>query len=113
MKCLKYKIRNYSIIFKLQNISGRKWYQLEACRALNQAVGRIIRHAADYGAILFCDGRCDDFSVRLNLSQWVSGRLKSYDKFHEGISDLAKFFGSSLQVSIHFFGKSTTLSLKY
>ena len=33
-------------------LSGDKWYSQQAFRALNQALGRCIRHAKDYGAIL-------------------------------------------------------------
>lgn len=33
------------------------WYSQEAARAVNQAIGRVIRHRHDYGAIIFCDDR--------------------------------------------------------
>ena len=36
-------------------ISGQDWYQQQALRAVNQAIGRVIRHRGDYGAILLCD----------------------------------------------------------
>ena len=38
-------------------INGHEWYSQQALRAVNQAIGRVIRHKDDYGAILLCDER--------------------------------------------------------
>jgi len=40
-----------------QVLGGQEWYRQQASRAVNQAVGRVIRHRKDYGAILLCDER--------------------------------------------------------
>lgn len=40
-----------------QVMTGEDWYSQQASRAVNQAVGRVIRHRHDYGAIIFCDER--------------------------------------------------------
>jgi regulator of telomere elongation helicase 1 len=40
-----------------QVLTGEEWYNQQASRAVNQAVGRVIRHRHDYGAIIFCDER--------------------------------------------------------
>lgn len=42
---------------ELQVLTGEEWYSQQASRAVNQAVGRVIRHRHDYGAIIFCDER--------------------------------------------------------
>lgn len=47
-------------------LSGEDWYNQQASRAVNQAVGRVIRHRHDYGAIIFCDER---FCLQLVLSE--------------------------------------------
>lgn len=53
-------------------IDGDKWYRLEAFRALNQAVGRCIRHKLDYGCIVLLDQRFTQSSTRNSMSRWVS-----------------------------------------
>jgi len=38
-------------------LDGDAWYNLHAHRAINQALGRVIRHRQDYGAIVLVDSR--------------------------------------------------------
>eukprot|EP00049_Salpingoeca_infusionum_P015354 m.298016 g.298016 ORF g.298016 m.298016 type:complete len:1256 (+) comp15859_c1_seq3:20-3787(+) len=53
-------------------LSGAEWYDIQAFRALNQALGRCIRHRSDWGGIMLIDSR---FSQRQqytdSLSKWV------------------------------------------
>ena len=37
-------------------LSGEQWYSQTAMRAVNQALGRVIRHRHDHGAVILCDG---------------------------------------------------------
>ena len=43
-----------------------------ACRALNQAVGRCIRHRLDYGAIVLVDERFSSPRFQGQLSRWCA-----------------------------------------
>lgn len=51
----------------LQVLGGQEWYKQQASRAVNQAVGRVIRHRHDYGAIILCDER---YSTDGQLVRW-------------------------------------------
>jgi len=44
---------------KAKGGGGSRWYRLQAYRAVNQAVGRVIRSVKDYGAVFFLDKRYD------------------------------------------------------
>lgn len=79
---------------KLQ-FSGQDWYKLEAYRAINQAIGRVIRHKNDFGAIIFLDKRFGDDSVNRELSDWVSSGSRKSPSFAEGLKELRTFFGNN------------------
>ncbi|CAH2068017.1 unnamed protein product, partial [Thlaspi arvense] len=73
-------------------LSGSMWYGQEAARAVNQAIGRVIRHRHDYGAIIFCDDRFEQPSQQSKISLWIRPYVKCYPRYGEVISDLARFF---------------------
>lgn len=52
--------------------------QRQAMLAINQAVGRVIRHRQDHGAIFFVDQRYDK-NIR-HLSSWVRNHIKPLGK---------------------------------
>lgn len=73
--------------------TGQEWYNIEATRAVNQAIGRVIRHKDDYGVILLCDQRF--YNYMTGLSRWVQGHIKKPNgKFMFGpvIRELGEFF---------------------
>ena len=55
----------YSLI---QSLSGKEWYKQQATRAVNQAIGRVIRHKEDFGAIMLCDTRYFQNYPLINLN---------------------------------------------
>ena len=75
-------------------LSGNEWYGLEAIRAVNQAIGRVIRHKNDYGAILLCDNRFNSSQNQVKLSAWIQGHLKMAQSptFGPIIGEVGKFF---------------------
>mmetsp|Transcript_30999 Transcript_30999/g.92914 ORF Transcript_30999/g.92914 Transcript_30999/m.92914 type:complete len:487 (-) Transcript_30999:510-1970(-) len=71
-------------------LPGDEWYMQQAHRAVAQALGRVVRHAADYGAVLLLDGRhCDDGApttnpahdgvprAHRNLPKWMRRNVKN------------------------------------
>uniref|UniRef100_A0A671NKK8 Regulator of telomere elongation helicase 1 n=1 Tax=Sinocyclocheilus anshuiensis TaxID=1608454 RepID=A0A671NKK8_9TELE len=73
-------------------LSGQEWYRQQASRAVNQAIGRVIRHREDYGAIFLCDHRFKGTEARNQLPSWVRPYVKIYDGFGTMVRDAAHFF---------------------
>lgn len=76
-------------------LSGDEWYFLEATRAVNQAIGRVIRHRNDYGAILLCDLRFNNQRQKSQLSSWIQVHLNSQPQhatFGPLIGEVSRFF---------------------
>ncbi|XP_075156195.1 regulator of telomere elongation helicase 1 [Haematobia irritans] len=76
-------------------LTGQAWYSLDATRAVNQAIGRVIRHRNDYGAILLCDVRFQQSSQIQQLSKWIRDILGTQQKnttFGPVVKELRDFF---------------------
>jgi hypothetical protein len=66
-------------------LPGQEWYSQQAYRAIAQALGRCIRHGADYGSVILMDLRhCDDGSpndglsrAQKNLPKWMRHHLRT------------------------------------
>jgi hypothetical protein len=104
---------------KISFASGNEWYRLQAFYALNQAMGRVIRHAKDYGVLILLDSRhVSNFkkqnyqtnSETFQLSDWKSNFSKWVHPFliqltAEEVSKKLQFFFAahkpSLPLSFH------------
>ncbi|XP_044173590.1 regulator of telomere elongation helicase 1-like [Acropora millepora] len=75
-----------------KGLSGRQWYRQQASRAVNQAVGRVIRHKNDFGAILLCDVRFTYPDAIQQLPLWMRPYVKVYNEFGAVQRDLIHFF---------------------
>jgi hypothetical protein len=76
----------------LRQLSGQEWYSQQAARAINQAIGRVIRHRHDYGAIILADARFGQTQVRAQLSRWIRPYVNTYASFGTFAGGLARFF---------------------
>ncbi|KAK3588854.1 hypothetical protein CHS0354_035997 [Potamilus streckersoni] len=74
-------------------LSGNEWYEIQAYRALNQALGRCIRHRKDWGALIIVDERFVNNREKYckGLSKWVRNKVQSYHKFELAMESLSKF----------------------
>lgn len=75
-------------------LPGMLWYETQAFRAMNQALGRCIRHKKDWGAVIFLDQRFNSPKNVQKLSKWVRPSVKNYPKFQDGIDSLRSFMKS-------------------
>jgi chromosome transmission fidelity protein 1 len=54
---------------------GREFYENACMRAVNQSVGRAIRHKGDYAAIVMIDSRFGGERIKGKLPGWIQGGL--------------------------------------
>uniref|UniRef100_A0A914DQ70 Helicase ATP-binding domain-containing protein n=1 Tax=Acrobeloides nanus TaxID=290746 RepID=A0A914DQ70_9BILA len=78
-------------------LNGNEWYIIQAYRALNQALGRCLRHINDWGALLLVDERFEqksripDQKEFSKISKWVRENLCAYDNFASFEQNLKDF----------------------
>eukprot|EP00978_Attheya_sp_CCMP212_P014617 scaffold37345_cov53-Attheya_sp.AAC.1 len=81
-----------SVLSPTTTLSGQEWYIQQAHRAVNQAVGRVIRHKSDYGAVLLLDSRYGDPRNQSGMSKWLRPHIMNDEGIGRAIGGLAKFF---------------------
>lgn len=74
------------------SLSGHEWYSQQAHRAVNQAIGRVIRNKNDYGAVLLLDSRFGQPGNQKGLSKWVRPHILPDEGVGRAIGALAKFY---------------------
>jgi len=87
-------------------LPGREWYNQQAYRAIAQALGRCIRHIADYGAIFLLDIRhCDDGSpnngcpiAHVNLPKWMRMSVRNLSRNSKGRSPMFQYASSNSEI---------------
>lgn len=67
-------------------------YVQQGLRAVNQAMGRVIRHRWDYGAVLLADERFGSQQNLRNMSRWLRDQVVTHGSFGSAIGSLTKFF---------------------
>jgi regulator of telomere elongation helicase 1 len=73
-------------------LSGNDWYTQQAHRAVNQAIGRVIRNRNDYGAVLLLDSRFGDKRNQIGLSKWVRAHVQPDEGYGVANKGLIQFF---------------------
>ncbi|XP_069082547.1 Fanconi anemia group J protein isoform X2 [Pleurodeles waltl] len=74
-------------------LSGSAWYEIQAYRALNQALGRCIRHKNDWGALILVDDRfrSNPNKYITGLSKWVRQQVQHHSTFNNALVSLEGF----------------------
>nr|QBK46520.1 DNA repair helicase rad3 [Philasterides dicentrarchi] len=78
-------------------ISGQDWYLQQTMRATNQAIGRVVRHKNDFGAIYLTDLRFERYDIKGQISGWIRDYLKVWRSFADVDQDTARFFKLHMQ----------------
>uniref|UniRef100_A0A674KC95 DNA 5'-3' helicase n=1 Tax=Terrapene triunguis TaxID=2587831 RepID=A0A674KC95_9SAUR len=74
-------------------LPGSQWYEIQAYRALNQALGRCIRHKKDWGALVLVDDRfrSNPNKYITGLSKWVRQQIQHHENFSTALESLDAF----------------------
>ncbi|XP_048740276.2 Fanconi anemia group J protein homolog [Ostrea edulis] len=86
--------QEYNNMYRLSRglLSGSEWYDIQAFRALNQALGRCIRHRKDWGSIILVDNRFVKNGHKIQgLSKWVRRKVQTHQTFNSAINSINKF----------------------
>ncbi|KAK3592699.1 hypothetical protein CHS0354_037835 [Potamilus streckersoni] len=75
------------------HLPGQVHYENLCMKAVNQSIGRAIRHRGDYATILLLDGRYRRPSTVSKLPGWISKHLQKMDRFGPAIAAISRFFG--------------------
>ncbi|XP_066584364.1 ATP-dependent DNA helicase DDX11 [Prorops nasuta] len=72
--------------------TGNIFYENSCMKAVNQCIGRAVRHINDYSTVVLLDKR---YSSKTNmLPRWIQRTLHIHTSFGGVISDVGKFFAS-------------------
>ncbi|XP_029637860.1 Fanconi anemia group J protein homolog [Octopus sinensis] len=81
-------------------LPGNDWLEIQAFRALNQALGRCIRHKNDWGALLLVDSRfLQGNRYHKGLSKWVRDMLKSQPNYTVAMQSLTAFMKDKMKAN--------------
>jgi len=73
--------------------AGREYYTNLCLKAVNQSIGRAIRHIGDYATIVLADSRFGKASIRQRLPQWIGSQLRTALSHQQALSAIESFFG--------------------
>jgi hypothetical protein len=79
---------------------GAQWYETQAYRALNQALGRCLRHKHDWGALLMVDarfGQSDKYTR--GLSKWIRQQIQHFSQCDMALESIKQFVNDRLSDS--------------
>lgn len=77
--------------------AGRDFYENSCMRAVNQCIGRAIRHRNDYAAIVLVDRRYEKPGIQAKLPAWIKQSMVGSSVQRPAgatVQSLAKFFAS-------------------
>jgi chromosome transmission fidelity protein 1 len=71
---------------------GQVHYENICMKAVNQSIGRAIRHRGDYAVIWLLDRRYSAGNVTSKLPKWISNCLHRAEKYGQVLNNIAQFF---------------------
>ncbi|KAK9459158.1 helicase C-terminal domain-containing protein [Lipomyces oligophaga] len=82
--------------------ASRLYYENVCMKAVNQSIGRGIRHANDYAVIIFMDARFGQPNIIEKLPKWIRERMDRTTGSNDGISTVLRNVGAFFKSKITF-----------
>ncbi|RQM29493.1 hypothetical protein B5M09_012000 [Aphanomyces astaci] len=76
----------------VSGVSAHDFYSNLCMKAVNQSIGRSIRHRNDYASIMLLDRRYNTNVIRSRLPKWINDRTVTYPTFGPMIPHLVQFY---------------------
>ncbi|KAI9019056.1 helicase C-terminal domain-containing protein [Hyaloraphidium curvatum] len=76
------------------NAAASDYYENLCMRAVNQSIGRAIRHQNDYASILLVDKRYQSARIQRKIPLWISSHMVNAPSFGAAFSSMGQFFKS-------------------
>ncbi|ORX98335.1 DNA repair helicase [Basidiobolus meristosporus CBS 931.73] len=80
------------------NGKGKAYYENLCMKAVNQSIGRAIRHKDDYAVILLVDRRFSTERIQQKLPAWIGKSIVNCPKFGMNVGKVAGFFRNRKQL---------------
>lgn len=77
-----------------KRLPGQLHYESLCFKAVNQSIGRAIRHSKDYAVLVLADSRYARSTSISSLPEWIAKRLTVSDKFGRSLVSIRKFLSS-------------------
>ena len=74
------------------HLDSHNYYEDLCMKAVNQSIGRVIRHIQDYACIVLADERYSHSSIIQKLPQWIQPSFQGACTFGQAFSKAAQFF---------------------
>lgn len=71
---------------------GHELYTNLCMKAVNQSIGRAVRHQNDYAALILLDRRYARPEIRQRLPGWIRNQVTVADRFGGMVQQTAAFF---------------------
>ncbi|KAG9052955.1 ATP-dependent DNA helicase chl1 [Serendipita sp. 407] len=72
--------------------AGMELYENICMKAVNQSIGRAIRHQNDWAALILLDERYGSARIRSKLPKWIGDGVSTPDGFGHVVKELAQFY---------------------
>ncbi|KAF9956798.1 DEAD H (Asp-Glu-Ala-Asp His) box helicase 11 [Mortierella alpina] len=79
--------------------AGSEYYENLCMRAVNQSIGRAIRHQNDYAVVVLLDRRYGAPRIRKKLPGWIGSSIEVCEQFGPAMNKLANFFRAKRELA--------------